>query len=111
MGFVDTLSPFSGCEDDSEVAQSVGPPRANAQLRALELHFERISPEPRADLDAKPLALVERDLQIQLRHRDDVGRACLERDVHPLVLRIPTRLVDEPALLERGAELAIDRVE
>src|SRR5438874_8762127 len=56
IGLADMPPPFSACKDDCEVAQPVGPPRTNAQPCALELPFESVPPELRADLDAKPLS-------------------------------------------------------
>ena len=54
-------------EGDGEIARRVCPPRSTLNAGAVELRFERVSPELRADLDAKPLALLERESSFERR--------------------------------------------
>src|SRR5207237_9839485 len=74
-----------------------------------ELQPELLPAELRADLDAEQLPLLERNVELEPLDRGGMRAQCAQADVHPFVLRIPSCLVREATLLERRANLRIDR--
>ena len=98
-----------GHECDREIARTVGPPRLDpepglARPRARtgsRRNFELISTRSGSPSSNATSSSRRAD-------RDGVRLPRAEADVHPLVLRIPARLVGEAPLVERRVELAVD---
>src|SRR2546430_4469039 len=95
-------------QSNREIARAVGPPRLDAEPGSGGLELEALAAELRADLDPKRLIPLERQLDPETPDRNRVRFLRAEADVHPLVLRIPARLVEEAPLVERRVELTID---
>src|SRR5438874_12354782 len=93
---------------DPEVAGGVRPPRLEGQAGAGRIPLDPGAPELRADLDPQPLVCCERQLDRGTLQLDRVRLAGAEAYVHPLVRRVPPRLVREAALVERRVQLAVD---
>ena len=87
-------------ERNREVARTVGPPRLDPEPGLIRLEFELLAAELRADLDPERLARLEGHVDLETVDRDGVRLPRAEADVHPLVLRIPARFVDEAPLVE-----------
>src|SRR5580765_407646 len=95
-------------ERNREVARTVGPPRLDPKPGLTRLELEPLAAELRADLDPERLACFERQVEIETVERDGVCLPRAQAYVHPFVLRIPARLVDEALLLERPVQLPVD---
>src|SRR5437588_740115 len=93
---------------DRKVTRMIGPPRLDPQPGPAGLELELFAAELRADLDSERLALLEGQVDLETLDRDAVRLPRAEADVHPLVLRIPARLVHEALLVERRVELALE---
>src|SRR6266545_4757280 len=98
-------------EGNREIARTVGPPGLDSEPGPAGLELELLAAELRADLNSERLALVERHVEPETLDRDGVRLPRAEADVHPLVPRIPASLVHEAPLVERRAQLTVDRGE
>src|SRR6478752_4602956 len=95
-------------ERNRKIACTVGPPRLDPKPGLTRLELEPLAAEFRADLDPERLACFERQVEIETVERDGVCLPRAQAYVHPFVLRIPARLVDEALLLERPVQLPVD---
>src|SRR6266545_6362123 len=114
LAFGVTLAPSGRVrehEGNREIARTVGPPGLDSEPGPAGLELELLAAELRADLNSERLALVERHVEPETLDRDGVRLPRAEADVHPLVPRIPASLVHEAPLVERRAQLTVDRGE
>src|SRR5262245_53674775 len=100
-------SSFGSRENESKVAGGVRPPGIRPKARTSQLELERLATELRADLDAQPLAPGECELEAEPLDAHGVPPKSAQPDVHPLVPRVPERVVGEALLLERRIQLAV----